>query len=92
MLLRETEDGFRIADEDFRLRGGGDLLGTRQSGLPGWRLANPETDEALLHMAGRDAEVLLARDPELASPRGRAIRLLLRLFNRLDAFRTLHSG
>ena len=92
MLLRETEDGFRIADEDFRLRGGGDLLGTRQSGLPGWRLANPETDEGLLHMAGRDAEALLSRDPDLSSDRGRAIRLLLRLFGRDDAFRTLHSG
>jgi ATP-dependent DNA helicase RecG len=92
MLLRETEDGFRIADEDFRLRGGGDLLGTRQSGLPGWRLANPETDEGLLHMAGRDAESLLTRDPDLVSERGQAIRLLLRLFGRDDAFRTLHSG
>lgn len=92
MLLRDTEDGFRIADEDFRLRGGGDLLGTRQSGLPGWRIANPETDEGLLHMAGRDAEALLSRDQDLTSPRGRAIRLLLRLFDRDDAFRTLHSG
>ncbi len=92
MLLRETEDGFRIADEDFRLRGGGDLLGTRQSGLPGWRIANPETDEGLLHMAGRDAEALLSRDPTLSSERGQAIRLLLRLFGRDDAFRTLHSG
>jgi ATP-dependent DNA helicase RecG len=91
-LLRETEDGFRIADEDFRLRGGGDLLGTRQSGLPGWKIADPETDEGLLHMAGRDAEALLERDPRLISERGRAIRLLLRLFDRLDAFRTLNSG
>lgn len=91
-LLRETEDGFVIADEDFRLRGGGDLLGTRQSGLPGWRIADAETDEALLHMAGRDAELLLARDGDLTSPRGLAIRLLLRLFDKLDAFRTLNSG
>jgi len=92
MLLRDTEDGFRIADEDFRLRGGGDLLGTRQSGLPGWRLADPETDEGLLHMAGGDAEILLQRDPMLTSKRGEAIQLLLRLFGRDDAFRTLHSG
>ncbi len=92
MLLRDTEDGFRIADEDFRLRGGGDLLGTRQSGLPGWRVANPETDEGLLHMAGRDAQVLLHHDPNLNSARGRAIRLLLRLFGLHEAFRTLHSG
>jgi len=91
-LLRETEDGFRIADEDFRLRGGGDLIGTRQSGTPGWRIANPDTDEGLLHMANRDAQVLLARDPDLTSERGLAARLLLRLFNRDDARRTLHSG
>ncbi|HEY0420676.1 MAG TPA: ATP-dependent DNA helicase RecG, partial [Acetobacteraceae bacterium] len=91
-LLRDTEDGFRIADEDFRLRGGGDLLGTRQSGLPGWRLADPETDEGLLHMAGRDAEVMLHNDPRLRSERGQAVWLLLRLFERTSAFRTLHSG
>ncbi len=91
-LLRETEDGFRIADEDFRLRGGGDLIGTRQSGTPGWRIATPETDEGLLHMAHRDAQVLLERDPELTSDRGQAARLLLRLFDRNDATRTLHSG
>jgi len=91
-LLRQTEDGFRIADEDFRLRGGGDVLGTRQSGLPGWKIADPETDEGLLHMAGRDAEALLERDAKLTSERGRAIRLLLRLFDRIEAFRTLNSG
>ena len=91
-MLRETEDGFVIADEDFRLRGGGDLLGTKQSGLPGWRIADPETDEPLLHMAGRDAEALLSRDADLTTDRGRAIRLLLRLFDKLDAFRTLNSG
>ena len=71
LLLRDTEDGFRIADEDFRLRGGGDLLGTRQSGAPGWRLADPVEDEGLLHMAGRDAELLLQKDPKLVSERGR---------------------
>ncbi len=92
LLLRDTEDGFRIADEDFRLRGGGDLLGTRQSGLPGWRLADPVEDEGLLHMAGRDAEVLLQRDPRLVSDRGRAVRVLLKLFERTAAMRTLHSG
>ena len=54
-LLRDTEDGFVIADEDFRLRGGGDVLGTRQAGLPGFRLADPVEHEGLLHMAHRDA-------------------------------------
>jgi ATP-dependent DNA helicase RecG len=91
-LLRDTDDGFRIADEDFRLRGGGELLGTRQSGTPNWRLADPVEHEDLLHMAGRDAELLLQKDPRLKGPRGQAIRLLLRLFGRTAAFRTLESG
>ena len=92
LLLRDTEDGFRIADEDFRLRGGGDLLGTRQSGAPGWRLADPVEDEGLLHMAGRDAELLVQKDPKLVSERGRAVRVLLHLFERTAAMRTLRSG
>jgi len=92
VLLRDTEDGFVIADEDFRLRGGGDLLGKRQSGQPGWRLADPVEHEGLLRMASRDAAVLLERDPKLTSERGHAIRLLLRLFERGAALRTLASG
>ena len=78
-LLRDTEDGFAIANADFRLRGGGDALGTRQSGEPGFRLAALPRDEGLLRIACRDAAVLLARDPALASERGRAARLALRL-------------
>ena len=92
LLLRDTEDGFRIADEDFRLRGGGDALGTKQSGAPGWRLADPVEDEGLLHMAARDAALLLERDPKLAGERGRAVRVLLRLFERTAAMRTLQAG
>jgi ATP-dependent DNA helicase RecG len=91
-LLRDTDDGFLIADEDFRLRGGGDALGTRQAGLPGYRLADPVDHEHLLHMAHRDAAVLLSRDPKLDTPRGRAIRLLLNLFERNAAMRTLAAG
>jgi ATP-dependent DNA helicase RecG len=91
-LLRDTEDGFLIADEDFRLRGGGDLLGTRQAGLPGYRLADPVDHESLLHMAHRDAEVLLSRDPKLETARGRAMRVLLKLFERNVAMRTLAAG
>jgi ATP-dependent DNA helicase RecG len=78
--LRETDDGFRIAEADFRWRGGGEVFGARQSGLPSYRLVRWPEDEALLRLARRDAEALLAADPELAaSPRGRAARLLLRL-------------
>lgn len=91
-MLRDTEDGFEIADEDFRLRGGGDLLGTRQAGQPGFRLADPVAHEPLLPIAHKDAAVLLARDPGLTSDRGRAVRVLLRLFERTAAMKTLASG
>ena len=91
-LLRDTDDGFLIADEDFRLRGGGDALGTRQAGLPGYRLADPVDHEALLQMAHRDAAVLLSRDPKLETPRGHAVRQLLKLFERSAAMRTLAAG
>jgi ATP-dependent DNA helicase RecG len=91
-LLRDTEDGFEIADEDFRIRGGGDLLGKRQSGQPGWRLADPVEHEGLLRMANRDAALLLDRDPGLTSARGEAIKILLRLFSRGDGIRSLDAG
>ncbi len=91
-LLRDTEDGFLIADEDFRLRGGGELMGKRQSGLPGFRVADLTVHDGLLRMARQDAAVLLERDPKLETPRGRAMRLLLRLFERGPALRTLGSG
>jgi ATP-dependent DNA helicase RecG len=91
-LLRDTDDGFLIADEDYRLRGGGDLMGKRQSGLPGFRVAaGPRLDE-LLRLAWQDSEMLLDRDPGLRSPRGVAISILLTLFGRADSMRTLHSG
>ncbi len=92
VLLRDTEDGFAIADEDFRIRGGGDLLGKRQSGAPGWRVADPVEHEGLLHMASRDAALLLERDPGLSSPRGEALRLLLRLFQRGEALRSFSAA
>jgi ATP-dependent DNA helicase RecG len=91
-LLRETEDGFLIADEDFRLRGGGDYLGTKQSGLPGYMLADPEKHDDLLPMARQDAVLLLQRDPKLESPRGEAIKILLNMFDQRDAILTLRAG
>jgi ATP-dependent DNA helicase RecG len=91
-LLRETEDGFRIAEEDLRLRGGGDVLGTRQSGVPGFRLAQLAVHGDLLRTARDDAALILARDPELANERGQALRTLLYLFERDEAIRLLGAG
>jgi ATP-dependent DNA helicase RecG len=68
------------------------LLGTRQAGAPGFRLADPVEHEGLLHMADRDATLLLQKDPKLESDRGRAVRTLLRLFERTVAMRTLLAG
>ena len=91
-LLRDTEDGFQIADEDFRLRGGGDLLGKRQSGLPGYRLADPDGHERLIQVAARDAAVILEREPRLEGSRGQALRTLLTLFGRREGVQMLQSG
>ncbi|HUD52557.1 ATP-dependent DNA helicase RecG [Parvibaculum sp.] len=91
-IMRETEDGFRIAEEDLRLRGAGELLGTRQSGLPTFRLADVERQGELLAAAYDDARMILDRDPELESERGKALRVLLYLFERDEAIRYLRSG
>ena len=91
-IMRETEDGFRIAEEDLRLRGEGDVLGTRQSGSPGFRIANLERHGNLLRMARQDAELILNRDPDLTSPRGDALRLLLYVFERDDAVKLFRAG
>jgi ATP-dependent DNA helicase RecG len=91
-LLRDTDDGFLIADEDYRLRGAGDALGTKQSGLPGYLLADAERDEDLLTMARQDAILLLQRDPKLESERGQAVKILLNLFDQRDAIQTLRAG
>ncbi|WP_341025149.1 ATP-dependent DNA helicase RecG [Brevundimonas diminuta] len=79
--LRRTEDGFVIAEEDFRLRGGGDPLGLKQSGFPAYRFADPIRHRSLLLAAADDARLLLGRDPELTSERGQAVRLLEALFD-----------
>ena len=92
-ILRDTEDGCVIAEEDLRLRGGGEVLGTRQSGLPDFRVADITVHGELLQTAARDdAKLILARDPELETPRGQALRTLLYLFEQDEAVRTLRSG
>ena len=91
-ILRETDDGFRIAEEDLRLRGAGELLGTRQSGTPEFHLADLAHHEELLATARDDVRLALERDPELESERGQALRTLLYLFERDMAVRYLRSG
>ena len=91
-ILRETEDGFRIAEEDLRLRGAGEVLGTRQSGLPTLRLADLAIHEELVAVAHDDARLVLERDPHLESERGRALRVLLYLFRRDEAVQYLRAG
>jgi ATP-dependent DNA helicase RecG len=91
-ILRETDDGFRIAEEDLRLRGAGEILGTRQSGLPDFRLADIAVHGDLMAMARDDAALVLERDPGLASARGEALRVLLYLFERDAAVGYARSG
>ncbi|MCA0200777.1 MAG: ATP-dependent DNA helicase RecG [Proteobacteria bacterium] len=90
--LRDTEDGFVIAEEDLKLRGSGEVLGTRQSGLPDFRLADIMVHGDLLAAARDDAKLTIARDPDLETPRGQALRTLLYLFQQDEAVRTLRSG
>lgn len=91
-IMRETDDGFRIAEEDLRLRGAGELLGTRQSGLPEFRLADLGVHADLLAAARDDVRLVLERDGDLASERGQALRVLLYLFERDAAVKYLRSG
>jgi ATP-dependent DNA helicase RecG len=91
-IMRESDDGFRIAEEDLRLRGGGEVLGTKQSGMPELRLADLAVHHDLLAIAQDDARLVLARDPELKTPRGQALRVLLYLFQRDAAVRYIRSG
>ncbi len=91
-IMRETEDGFRIAEEDLRLRGEGEILGTRQSGAPGFQIAQIEHHGDLLEIARDDARLILNDDPELESERGEALRALLYLFSKDEAVRLLRAG
>ncbi|EAQ29974.1 DNA helicase [Erythrobacter sp. NAP1] len=91
-LMRETQDGFRIAEEDLELRGGGELLGTRQSGEAAFRIANLEQVQKLLPAAHADARLLIDRDGGLTSQRGEAARVLLYLFERDWGVQLLRGG
>src|SRR5205085_12309169 len=90
--LRETDDGFVIAEEDLRLRGPGEVLGVRQSGLPEFHLADLSAHAELLAAARDDAKLIVSTDPELKSQRGEALRVLLYLFERDEAVRLLRAG
>ncbi|HYB05855.1 MAG TPA: ATP-dependent DNA helicase RecG [Methyloceanibacter sp.] len=91
-VMRSTEDGFVIAEEDLKLRGGGEVLGTRQSGLPAFRVAQLPEDEALLQAARDEARLVLTQDPDLNGPRADALKLLLYLFERDDAIKLMRAG
>jgi ATP-dependent DNA helicase RecG len=91
-IMRQSEDGFLIAEEDLKLRGEGDVLGTRQSGMPGFKFALPEKHGELLATARDDAKLILIKDPALETPRGQALRHLLYLFERDAAIKLLRAG
>ena len=91
-IIRETEDGFRISEEDLKIRGAGEMLGTRQSGMPQFKIADIAFHGDLLATARNDARLILDRDPELKTPRGEALRVLLYLFERDAAVLNLRSG
>ncbi|RMD89327.1 MAG: ATP-dependent DNA helicase RecG [Alphaproteobacteria bacterium] len=91
-ILRETEDGFRIAEEDLAMRGAGDIIGTAQSGLPRFRIADLERQAALMALAQSDARALLAEDPAVRAPRGEAASVLLWLLEEEKAIRLITVG
>lgn len=91
-VMRESDDGFQIAEEDLRLRGEGEILGTKQSGLPGFRLADLSVHGSLLTLAREAARRTVEVNPKLEGERGEALRLLLNLFERREAVRLLGAG
>ncbi|MDY0009589.1 MAG: ATP-dependent DNA helicase RecG, partial [Bdellovibrionales bacterium] len=90
--IRDSEDGFYISEQDLKLRGAGEMLGTKQSGLPAFRLTSPEHHADLIATAHDDARLILDRDPDLLTPRGKALRTLLYLFERDTAIKYLRAG
>ncbi len=91
-IMRETEDGFVIAEEDLKLRGEGEILGTRQSGTPGFNIANLEHHANILEIARDSAKLIMTQNPELEGERGEALRILLYLFGQDQAIRLLRAG
>lgn len=91
-IMRETEDGFRIAEEDLKLRGEGEILGTRQSGMPGFNLAQMEHHSDILDMARASSRLMLERNPGLDDETGNAVRILLYLFGQDQAVKLLRAG
>ena len=91
-ILRETEDGFKIAEEDLSMRGAGDMIGTAQSGLPRFRIADIERQPDLMRTAQADARAFLEKDPTLESERGEAMRLLLWLMEQDKAIKLIGVG
>ncbi len=91
-VMRATDDGFVIAEEDLLLRGGGEVLGTKQSGLPEFKIADLTKDGDLLNAARDDSKLIVNADPDLTTPRGQTLRTLLYLFDRDAAVKTLRSG
>lgn len=91
-MMEETEDGFQIAEKDLELRGGGEILGARQSGAPGFRVAEVPGYETLLAVARDDAALVLANDPHLTTPRGQALRTLLYVFECDEAVRLFRAA
>ena len=91
-VMRETEDGFRIAEEDLKLRGEGEVLGTRQSGMPGFSLASADAHGDILEMARDEARLVIRTNSELAGEHGEALRILLYLFGQDQAVRLVRAG
>ncbi len=91
-IMRRTEDGFEIAEKDLELRGGGEILGTRQSGFSLFKVADMTVHKDLLYTANKDAKMIVETDSQLKTPRGEALRILLYLFEQDDAVRTYLAG
>ena len=91
-IMRKTEDGFLIAEKDLELRGGGEVLGTKQSGFTEFKIADMSVHKDLLEVAHRDSQMILHNDSELHSPKGQALKILLYLFERDSVVKTYTSG